>query len=352
MNGAELQNNFYKRMGVSKNSLVFSKTGLLCTLLGHSEIHGGEFLSCTLSMGVRTAGRMLNCNAISLESTQTAIRNVIRINDLASQNKQLYDIVNKVSRIRPFGAELLYDCDIPDFFSNTAPLRISVLNCLLKIADCELDITHKAQICADGKNAAPYIAALNSRRDWCCCVRENKCEQFPLPLTGYRFLIVQTDRKKAHRRDNAVQNAYKKLRRIYPHILSIYDISYDMLTFARTRIGRAEYDCILHLLTEHERMIIAKAALTACRIKDFAKLVNESQKSIEKLWNNEYEHIFLANSLTEHPLCLCARDFAKGVYAIVESGSEDEIINVIRHDFNTRFGYFPHFCIADTNSTE
>lgn len=352
MNSTELQSNFYKRMGVSKNKLVFSKTGLLCTLLGHSEIRGGEFLSCTLSMGVRAAGRMLNCNALNLENTQTDIRNVIRINDLASQNKQLYDIVSKVSRIRPFGAELLYDCDIPDFFSNTAALRISVLNSLLKIADCELDAAHKAQICDGGKNIAPYIAALNSRRDWCCCVRENKCEQLPLPLTGYRFLVVQTDRKKTYRRDRAVQSAYTKLHRIYPHILSIYDVSQNMLSFARTHIKRAEYDYMLHLLMEHERMIIAKAALTACHIKDFAKLVNESQKSIEKLWNNEYEHIFLADALTEHPQCLCARDFENGICAIVEKESEDEIINVIRHDFNARFGYFPNFCIADTNGTE
>lgn len=352
MNGAELQSNFYKRMGVSKNRLVFSKAGLLCTLLGHSEIRGGEFLSCTLSMCVRTAGRMLNCSAVNLENTQTDKCIVIRINDLASQSRQLYDIVNNVSRIHPFGAEILYDCNIPDFFRDTAALRVSVLNTLLKISDCELPIERKAQICADGKNAAQYLAALNSRRGWCVCVKGNTYEQFPLPLTGYRLLIIQTNRPAPDRYDKTVQSAYKKLRRIYPHIPSLYDITPDMLSFTRSRLKASEYNYMCHLLSEHERIIIAKAALTACRIKDFAKLVNDSQKSIERLWNNEYEHTFLAESVFEHPSCLCARSFKNGIYAIIENGSEDEIITVIRHAFNTHFGYFPNFCITDTDDTE
>lgn len=352
MNRTELQNNFYKRMGVSKNRLFFSKTGLLCTLLGHSNIRGGEFLSCTLSMGVRTAGRMLVCNAVNLENTQTAKCSVIRINDLSSQNKQLYDIVNKVNRLHPFGAELLYDSDIPDFFHDTAALRISVLNTLLKIADCDLCIEQKAQICADGKNTAPYIAALNSRRGWCCCVKESTCDRLPLPLSGYKFLLVHTSYSKTDRRSKSVQQAYKKLHRIYPHVLSLYDITPDMLDFARVKLRSSEYNYMRHLLLEHERIIIAKAALTACRIKDFANLVNASQKSLEKLWDNEYEHIFLTESLSEHPRCLCARSFENGIYALVETGSEDEIINIIRYDFNSRFGYFPNFCIADTSDTE
>ena len=352
MNRTELQNDFYKRLGVSKHKLIFSKAGLICTLLGHSEIRGSEFLSCTLSMCVNTAGRMLNCNAVNLENTQTGNCSVIRMNSLASRNRRLYDIVNKFSHLHPFGAEILYNSSIPDFFSTDCALRVSVLNTLLKIADTELSAEHKAQICAAGKNPAPYIAVINSRRGWCCCVKENECADFPLPLTGYKFLIVQTEYTKADHHSEAVQSAYKTLRRIYPHILSIYDITPDMLDYAHSKLKMSELRYMRHLLLEHERIILAKATLTACRIKDFAKLVNESQRSIERLWDSEAEHIFLSDRISENPSCLCARKWKNGIFAIVEDGSEDGIINLLRYDFNTRFGYFPHFCIADTAGTE
>lgn len=351
MNRTELQNDFYKRCGVSKSRLVFSRAGLLCTLLGHNEIHGSEFLACTLSMCVNTAGRMLSCSALQLENTQSDICSVIRVNDTASQSNRLYDIAARF-RERPFGAELLTDSSIPAFFRDDTALRASVLNTLLKIDGCDKTNEQKALICADGGNPAPYTALFNSRRDYCCSVNGSKCALFPLPLTGYKIITAQTRASKRTRRTATVGNAYKKLRRIYPHILSLKDITCDMLELACGSLNSSELKYTRHILFEHERITLAKAALTACRLRDFAKIVNDSQKSIEHLWGCNAEHTLLAAKASENPSCICARQWENGIFAIAEDGSEDSLINILRHDFNARFGYFPRFCIADTCGTE
>lgn len=352
MNRTELQSDFYKRYGVSKNRLVFSKAGLLCTLLGHSEIENSEFMSCTLSMCVKTAGRMLASNAVNLENTQTGICSVIQTADIASHNKHLYDIVQKFGHIRPFGAEILYDSSIPEFLPHNIALRISVLNTLLKIADTEMPPAQKVQLCAHSHNPAPYIAVMNSRHGWCSSVRGLECTNFPLPLTGYKILIVQSRTAKPDNHAAVTATAFKKLRHIYPHVTSFNDITSDMLDYARTKLKNPEIKYARHIISENERIILAKAVLKMCRIKDFAKLVNDSQKSIERLWGCEGEHTFLVNKICENPSCLCARKWRNGIFAIVEDGSEDGIINILRHDFNSRCGYFPHFCIADTGGTE
>lgn len=352
MNRTELKNDFYKRFSSSPQSLVFSKTGLLCTLLGHSEIKYSEFLSCTLSMCVQAMGRRLDGGTVKLENTKVGVCTVFRLNDLMSEKKSLYDIMLKFSSIPPFGAELLYDSTIPQCFYPHDAIRITVLNTLLKLASAEQSIENKALICAGGGNPAPYAAMLASKKGWCNSTLGTQSETLPFPLTGYKLLAVQTSARRSGHRAAAVENGFKTLRLIYPHIVSMNDLTFDMLDYAKSHIKHSEMNYIRHIVSENERIKSAKTFLKGCRIREFADVVNSSQRSIERLWGCTIEQVFLADTIMQTGYCLCARQWENGIIAIVQEESIDHIINIMRRAFSSNYGFEPDFCVADTCGTE
>lgn len=352
MNRTELQNDFYKRFSVSTHNLIFSKSGLLCTLLGHSEIKNSRFISCTLSMCIQIAGRRLDSNTVKLENTQSGVCTVFRLNDLLSVKKTLYDIISEFNNIHPFGAELLYNSTIPQCFAQYAPLRITVLNTLLKLAEIESSDAKKALICAGDSNPAPYAAMLSSKKGWCTLTQGTESKNLPLPLTGYRLLSVQTNAKHSGRRTSAVEKTFDILRRIYPHVTAMDDLSFDMLDYAKSHLKHTEMNYMRHIISENERINATEACLKACRIREFADIINSSQRSIERLWGCCDEHSFLIDTILEANSCLCARQWKNGIIAIVSEESLDNTINILRRSFNAAYGYNPIFCIADTCSTE
>lgn len=352
MNRTDLQNDFYKRFSVSTHNLIFSKSGLLCTLLGHSEIKNSGFISCTLSMCIHIAGRRLDSNTVKLENTKSGVCTVFQLNDLPSGKKSMYDIISEFNHIHPFGAELLYNSTIPQCFSQYAPLRVTVLNTLLKLAETESSISQKAIVCAAGSNPAPYSAMFSAKKGWCTLTQGTDSKNLPLPLTGYRLLAVQTNAKYTARRTAAVEKAFSALRKIYPHVTSMDDLSFDMLDYAKSHIKHTEMNYMRHILSENERINAAKTRLKACRIEEFADIVNSSQRSIERLWGCCDEHSFLAASVLEASGCLCARQWKNGIIAIISEESLDNTINILRRSFSSNYGYNPVFCVSDTCGTE
>lgn len=352
MNRTELQKDFYKRFSVSSNNLVFSKSGLLCTLLGHSEIKQSEFISCTLSMCVQAAGRRLDSSSIKLENTQSGIYTIIHLNDCFSGKKTLYDIMRLFNYPRPFGAEILYDITIPQCFSHHASMRVTILNTLLKLARTENTEMQKAIICAGDRNPAPYAAILSAKKGWCTLVKDAQTKSLPFPLTGYKLLSVQTNARHDKDRTAAVEKSFNILHRIYPHVSNMNDLTFDMLDYAKSSLKAANVGYMRHIISENDRIAAAKSSLKACRINEFAEIMNSSQRSIERLWGCSEEELFLVNTILETNACLCARQWKNGIISIIEEDSIDYIINILRRTFSANFGYDPVFCVSSTCGTE
>ena len=71
MNLTELKKDFYKRYEESEKFMHFTSCGLLCTLLGHTDIETAPSLTCTLSMRVQMFARKLGGQQIQIESTMS-----------------------------------------------------------------------------------------------------------------------------------------------------------------------------------------------------------------------------------------------------------------------------------------
>ena len=351
LNRTDLQNDFYKRYNVSRHHLCFSKAGLLCTFLGYENIKNTEFISCALSMCIHIAGRRLDSRIIRLENTKTGVCTVFRPDD-AFDSMQLKDIFEKFCFSALPGAELLYDSTIPPFFSQHASLRTAFMNTLLKLSDTNSGDFKKTAICAGNGNPSQYSALLAAKRGWCSYTNGTYTENLPLPLTGYKLLCVQTHAKSNAHHISAVKHAFETIRHIYPHISSTGDITADILYSVKKRLSRSEINYIQHLISEHEKIQTAKTALKACRLYDFAEIVNASEYSAQQLWNCRREHAFLSDAVNPLSGCLCSRQWKNGIIAIVAEESIDYIINILRHEFCASYGYNPMFCISDTCSTE
>ena len=119
VNDTQLQQDFYKRYGISKNRVSFSKTGLLCNLIGDSQIKDFPFISCTLSMCIRTMGRRLDNKLVRLENTQTGTYDIYRLDELPNKGNEINKILKKCRASGFVFYCVLYESGVqPNFFLN------------------------------------------------------------------------------------------------------------------------------------------------------------------------------------------------------------------------------------------
>lgn len=349
MNQIKLKNDFYKRCGVGSNHLVFSKVGALCTLLGHKELKNSEFLSCTLSMSVQTAAHRVDSGIIKIEDNRSGAYSAFCLNSLIPDKSTIYKIVSRFSDMRSFGAEILYDSALPQGVGEIS-FNAAILNSLLKLADIEKDITTKAAMCAGGQNIAPYTAVFSAKKGYCSIVCDTRHELFPLPITGYKILLIQTETSKDEF-IRASQKAFYVIRRHFPHVTSFSAITPDILEECSKYLRTADIKYLRHIISENARIENARKCLKSCLISRFAEIVNASQTSLESCRAVNAERQFIANILRSLDGCLCARQEDNTIAAIVYENAVDSIINNLRFSFTARFGYEPLFYVADTCDT-
>lgn len=342
MNLVDLKEDFYKRFNASDSFLCYSRAGLLCPLLGDISIEHSPSLSCSLSMKVQVYGRRLNGEMIKLQSTKNNLCVIFRYGGrLPSQHTELFDMLEKMHGYGAGGAELFFDSSIPDFFGYERELKAAVFNIMQKI----YDITVPVSVCGD--YTAPYSALLGARKGY--CVSEPDNNRLPLPLMGYKLLIVQTDKADKTPRAKYVDKAYERLKRIYPHISSLADITPEKLEYSRNVIrDKTALNYVRHLVDEQERIKSAAEGLEKCSTDTLAMQINQSEQSIEKLWNPEKQHVFLARRALRTDGVLCARIWKNGIIAVVRDETLDRVSDIIIHDFENAAGYKPYLCIAET----
>lgn len=349
MNQIKLKNDFYKRCGVGSNHLVFSKVGALCTLLGHKELKNSEFLSCTLSMSVQTAAHRVDSGIIKIEDNRSGAYSAFCLNSLIPDKSAIYKIVSRFSDMQPFGAEILYDSTLPQGVGEIS-FNAAILNSLLKLADIKKDIAAKAAMCAGGQNIAPYTSVFSAKKGYCSIVCDTHHELLPLPITGCKILLIQTEKS-----DNdfvqASQKAFYVIRRHFPHVTSFSAITPDILEECGKYLRTADIKYLRHIISENTRIENARKCLKSCLISRFAEIVNASQTSLESCRAVNAERQFIAHILRSLDGCLCARQDDNTVAAIVYENAVDSIINNLRFSFTAHFGYEPLFYVADTCDT-
>ena len=341
MNMVNLQLDFYRRFNDAASRLTYSRSGMLCTLLGFPGISGASSLTCSLSMGVTAAARRLDSGYIKLESTDSNVSVSCNLKDaLTGKNKPERELLSLIKKTGFNGAEILYDSDIAPGYDIELPLRAAVLNSLLNILHAgDISAANKAILCRSGKDAQLYTALFSSKRGWCTYMNKNTINHYPLPMTGMLFLYIQIRRKPRLIKQSLLNKELQRLKSIHPSVYTYSDITEDMLT-------GADYSYLPHIASENERIERACKALKFCRMDKFAAIVNESARSDAEYLDTSNEQNFLTRIMTNIEGCLCAKASEDGVYAIVEAAIVDYVINRIKNKFEERFGYEPQFSVA------
>lgn len=351
MNDTQLKEDFYKRFGVSQNRLTFSKTGLLCTLLGEDGIKDFPFISCCLSMSVRAMGRKLGNKIINIENTQTGTADIYRLDELDALNTREAEILKKIPQ--PLcGAQILYDTTIPHNLDFTYEFNTALLNTVLKIIPQEADILKKSAILASDNDFSRYIAIFCAKKGWCSLVEGTKYRHLPLPLGGYKLMTVHIRSKNEPKKVFITKADMDAVKRIYPHILSVNDLTVDMLNNSDLKLGKNNVLKLKYLVCEKDNVHIAAECLRACNIKKFAETVNRSQDHFGQFFDINPESQYIIDTLLDTGECICARSRYNNIYAIITNERADNTINILRRSFTNTFGYEPSICICDTCSTE
>ena len=322
MNFLTLKEDFYKRYETSSKFLHYTSYGALCTLLGHTDIPTAPSLCCTLSMRVEMFARKSCGNYVKIENTTTdkCLQYPFGTStDLfKGKTKFFAELIHALENSGLKGAEILYNNTIPNFISSKHAFSAALIKSLMQVSDIELTPLETAAICALNDDLTPYLAVLFSKKGYCTLMNSGEPKNLPLPLSGYKILTAHCTEPLSDHSKN-IKYAMSKIRRLYPHVNSISDLTPEILSTAKSSFKNskaAKY--MYHLSTENTRINTVSAALKRCDIKTLFREINNSEQSMERFWDIGTEHKFLANTARNTDGIAAARCQDKVIWAIVE----------------------------------
>ena len=257
MNFLTLKEDFYKRYETSGKFLHYTSYGALCTLLGHTDIPTAPSLCCTLSMRVEMFARKSGGNYVKIENTTTdkCLQYPFGTStDLfKGKTKFFAELIHALENSGLKGAEILYNNTIPNFISSKHAFSATLIKSLMQVSDIELTPLETAAICALSDDLTPYLAVLFSKKGYCTLMNSGEPKNLPLPLSGYKILTAHCTEPLSNHSKH-IKYAMSEIRRLYPHINSISDLtpeilstatdvlSFPMLEFDEDGISDDEYD--------------------------------------------------------------------------------------------------------------
>lgn len=351
MDLTELKKDFYKRFNASDNFLYFTANGVLCTLLGCNETEYTPALSCTLSMGVKMFARRLDGGVINIqENTEDqSLSYIFSANSehFHGRNREFAKIIHQFEPYSLRGTQILFEYSAPEFLPRREVCFTSLAQSFAKVSNLELEPLKLASLASCGDNINTYLGIIYSKKGYCTLVSTGTPKRFPLPLTGYKILSIHCAQKQRDRAKQ-IRYAFEHIRRLFPHVATIADVTQEMLTMTAPHIrSRQAMKYMCHLVDENARIETAISALKRCDERELFRQMQLSQASMERYWDLDKEHIFLANCCKPLNGIAAVRSWNNGVTAIIEDNMIDQTVNIIRREFESNIGYQPAFCVSE-----
>ncbi len=335
-----MKQDFYKRFDESDSYLYQQSCGLLCTLLGFPNITGALSITYPLSVGVKGLCRSAASDKLELESTDSDEVFSHRIHSEKS-------FLPKDKRI--FGGQILIDNSIPKYFDSTAEVKCCTLKCVLSFNELDdYDKVAAAASCCGKENIKPYLALLNARQGYCIKSDRLKAEALPLPLSGFKIILIQLDKKETKTEDiKEIENEVKRIKTHMPHITAMSELNRADLETLRPHIrSKSVYRRLIHIINDNERIRRVSESLRSCRTSELFNQMNMSAKDFLKLWGLEKQEAMLLQNVLETEGVRAARFWNRGVAAIAYEERVDYILSAVENAFKHRGGYEIKFCVA------
>lgn len=351
MNLPELKKDFYQRFNSSDNFLHFTANGLLCTLLGYTDIDYAPSLTFTLSMRIQMFARKTGGKLVNIEDTASDKCLSYHFGTppklFRGKEKFIAELIDSLNLPNPIGVDILYDCTILDSLPRRETFAITLVQALFKINNHEYSPTDIASACASLCDITPLLGTLYSQKGYCTYISSGSPQKLPLPLSRYKIISVHCAEKDIDR-SKQIEYAFEKITRIYPHIMSVSDITPEIFDGAKHAIkDKAALKYMYHLSNENMRIKSAITALKRCNIKTLFYEMKNSQKSMERFWDLGKEHLFLSKCCEDLEEIFAYRSWLNGVIAVTENDKIDYVMDMIRFKFENNLGYQPTFCVSE-----
>ncbi len=349
---SELKEDFYKRYETSCNYLHFSANGILCPLLGYTEFETAQSLSCSLSMRVQMLARSLDGGILKVGSVASDKCFSYDFTDPASLfsgvDAETVRIATAIGRGRKIGAQILYECSIPECLPRMPSFSLSLTQSIIKLLGAEADINKTAEWAAGKKPIYEYLALAAARAGYITRLRDGVTKNLPLPLSGYKIVSAHCRERDADR-SKSIARSLAEVHRVFPSVTSLSQLSPEMLESCPHLIKNGAAKLYMrHIAEENERIERAARALEQCRVNVLFDEMNKSLLSAERCMNIGPQHLFLARAAARTDGVTAVRLWQNGIAAIVEDDKVDYAIREISSSFENNIGYRPVFCVSST----
>lgn len=273
------------------------------------------------------------------------------------------------------GINLLINSDIPmgKGLSSSAALELSILSATLKIFSIKLSDNEIIDRCqrVDHK----YIGIKSGKLDQSACLlsKENSVfiidfnnssiEYIPIKLKAASWVLIDSMIKrelassKYHERVEECQEAFKKLSTEISGLSNFRDINEEML-FKIDALPINLKKRVKHIISENQRVLKMKDAITSNNVRDIGYLLRESHGSLKKDYEVSCKEIdYLLKSSEKlsywHGGRIMGGGFGGSTLNLIKKGYEKEYIEVISDLYKKKFGIIcePHL-ISFVNGVE
>ena len=348
MNTAELKSHFYKRFIGENGRMTLSESGLPCSLLGYVNTDHMPSIGCALSMSAKIIARKIGSGTVVITSTETDMCRAYTIDNCDGRDR-ISVFLNRARDFDIHGSQLLCDNTIPGCFDSNSAYTSAVAKALLELSKRGVPRPEtSAALCAQRDEMNEYLTVFASRKGYCVYAQNGSARELPLPMTGYKFLLINTHKSEPPLSTRLISRTYMLMKELYPHITSFSDVSPQMLDIAAPRLRPADVRlCAKHMADECRRVSEGARALVRCDIKALAELMRESCYSQRRICAKNDENVFVTGELLRAEGILGARMCEQGIIAILDENRCDEVIRSLKFAYESEFGAPPVFCIAD-----
>src|SRR6266403_1703030 len=310
---SRLEKIFLARFGEAPR--LFRAPGRVNLIGEHTDYNDGYVLPAAIELStcIAIAPRNNQCLRVFSENLQEAAEI-----DLTETNPQREDRWSDYVRgvalmIQRFGvplsgADIAIHSDIPSGagLSSSAALEVSLASALLSTSERSLELVEIARLCQRAENE--FVGARVGIMDQLASCfgsaghailldcRTLEYHRLPLPA-GHEMVICNTMVKHEHSggeyndRRTQCEEGVKALRRFYPSIKALRDVTLQRLEAHRTELAELMYRRCRHVISENERVLRCVNALRTgdlatvdpCTAESHSSLKNDYQVSCKEL---------------------------------------------------------------------
>lgn len=132
-----------------------------------------------------------------------------------------------------------------------------------------------------------------------------KSEFIPADLNSCKILLVNSmvshnlAEGEYNNRRKECESALKKIQQHFSHVNTMRDVSFEQLNASESYLSEDEYNRVLYVLQENERVIRASEALKKGNLWEFGKMMYQSHYGLRDLYNVSCKELDFLVDLTE-----------------------------------------------------